>query len=319
MPFRHLAAALALLVAGVAPALAQPAIFAESTTEGVGEGRIWTQDAVWGAAGGSEMLARIYRPTADAPPASVVVDVHGGAWSSLDRTAGEVYAKALARRGHVVVSIDYRQGPDHKHPAASADVAAALRWAKLHAAAFGVSPERVGVIGSSSGGHLALLAALAGEDPDHAGTLIRHADDSFAPRPAVSSRPAFIVAMWPPNDPLARRSYAERAGLDRLVAATDAYFPDEAAMRDASVPARLAAGGGGRDGPPPLLLVHSGRDGNVPDELALDLVESWQDAGGALEYLYFPDQPHAFGHQASPATDQLVAAVDAFIRRRGAE
>ena len=77
-------------------------------------------------------------------------------------------------------------------------------------------------MGSSSGGHLALLAALTGVSVP------------------------FVAAFWPPVDPLARYRYArERIGQPvpdgqsfdgaRLVASTEAYFPDEAAMAEASI------------------------------------------------------------------------------------
>src|SRR5262245_62504373 len=105
---------------------------------------------------GTELLARIYRPKGLAVgPLPAVVDVHGGAWTRLDRTSGAILGRGLAACGLVVVALDFRMGPDHKHPAASADVAAGLRWVRAHASRLGVDPTQVGLAGSSSGGHLA--------------------------------------------------------------------------------------------------------------------------------------------------------------------
>ena len=57
-----------------------------------------------------------------------VIDVHGGAWTRGDRATGAIHCRALAACGLVVASVDFRQGPDHQHPAASRDVAAGVRY-----------------------------------------------------------------------------------------------------------------------------------------------------------------------------------------------
>jgi len=61
---------------------------------------------------GQELLARIYRPRGEpSQPLAAIVDVHGGAWARLDRTAGAIYARALAACGLVVAAVDFRQAP----------------------------------------------------------------------------------------------------------------------------------------------------------------------------------------------------------------
>src|SRR5262245_32915443 len=80
---------------------------------------------------GTDLLARIYRPRGKAAgPLTALVDVHGGAWSRFDRTYGVIHGRALAASGLVVVSVDFRQGPDHRYPKARADVAAAVRYVR---------------------------------------------------------------------------------------------------------------------------------------------------------------------------------------------
>ena len=83
--------------------------------------------------GGRELLARVYRPTGEAPtPRGAVVYLHGGAWARSDRTADAILCQALAASGRVVVAVDFRQAPDHRFPAASADVAAGGRIEHAH-------------------------------------------------------------------------------------------------------------------------------------------------------------------------------------------
>ena len=97
-------------------------------------------DVAFARPGGLELLARVYRPRGEAAgPLPAIVDVHGGAWSRLDRTSGALYGRGLAACGLVVVAVDFRMGPDHKHPAASADVAAGVRW--LRAKQWITSPD----------------------------------------------------------------------------------------------------------------------------------------------------------------------------------
>ena len=105
-------------------------------------------------------LVRLWSPPPTVEIKAVLVDVHGGAWCDHDRKAGHIYDKQLAQAGYVVAAIDFRCGPEFQHPAASIDVNAAVHWARLLARQIQARSEEVVTIGSSSGGHLALLAAL---------------------------------------------------------------------------------------------------------------------------------------------------------------
>lgn len=271
-------------------------------------------DEPWAQTGASPLQARVYRPRSAAAPLPVLIDVHGGAWSAYDRTAGALYDRALAARGFAVVAVDFRQGPEHQHPAASRDVAGAVRWVRLHARRLGVDAARIGRVGSSSGGHLALLAGVWPDVPAHQGTTILQEDGAAASRDDVSARVDYVVALWPVSDPFFRYRYARRAGLDRLIAAHDGYFVSEAAMREASVPRIVVAGEA--QNLPAVLVVQPGEDSNVPVEMTFDLLRAWQYRGGSIEYAYFPDQPHAFGHRPSAATDRMIALIADFARRQ---
>ena len=102
---------------------------------------------------------RIYRPAGDAPK-PVVVFFHGGGWviGSLE-THDQVARKLANEIDAVVVSVDYRMGPEDRFPAAVDDSFAALTWAHAEAAAIGGDPERLVVAGDSAGGNLAAIVA----------------------------------------------------------------------------------------------------------------------------------------------------------------
>jgi acetyl esterase len=295
-------------------ACASPAL-ADQTPAAAETRTVTTTDVVWAHPADLDLKATIYRPVAPAPKAlPVLIDVHGGAWGSGDHTGGALYATELAKGGVLVVSIDFRQSPQFQHPSGSADVAAAVRYVRLNAKALGADPDRIGLIGSSSGAHLALLAALRPDAPQHTGTPIADASGKFAAHDEISATVDYVVAMWPVSDPAARYRYARRAGIARLAELTEKYFPSEDAMWDASIP-RIVTSGEAKT-LPPILVVQPGDDSNIPQDMTFDLLRAWQARGGRVDYLFYPGQPHAFGHRASPETTDLIAAVAGFIARQ---
>lgn len=278
-------------------------------------------DAPFARPGGVELLARVYRPRGEpAAPLAAVVDVHGGAWSRNDRTSGAVHGRGLAASGLVVVSLDFRQGPDHKHPAASADVAAGVRWVRAHARGLGVDPRRVAIAGSSSGGQLALLHALTPGAPEHAGTPIVLPDGALGATTGDDAV-AFVLALYPVADPLARYRYVlsrqdeppSPSGFSarRLIDAHHGYFADEAAMAAASV-TRVVSSGEAR-ALPPVWVAQPGLDDNVPAAITEAFVAAYQTAGGRLELTHFPGARHGFIGTASADTSKAITLMRQFI------
>ena len=284
-----------------------------------------TTDTPYARPAGLELLARVYRPVGAPGPRPAVVYVHGGAWARSDRTADAILCQALAASGRVVVALDFRQAPDHRYPAALADVAAGVRYARAHAAGLGTDPARVGLLGSSSGGQLALLHAVRPGASEAAGTPIVTPDGALdaAPRDATV---AFVVALYPVADPLARYRYAlsreheppPPSGFDakRLIASHRAFFADEAAMAEASVTRIVTSGLA--TALPPAWVAQPDLDDNVPAAITLAFVDAYRRAGGHIEHAHFPDSRHGFVQQEGPATDKCVAQVLDFVGRQTA-
>jgi len=273
---------------------------------------------------GVELLARLYRPVGEPQgPLGALVYVHGGAWARLDRTADAILCGALAASGAVVIALDFRQAPDHRYPAASADVAAGVRYARAHAPRLGVDPARIGILGSSSGALLSLLHALKPAAPEHAGTPIVGPDGALDARPRDASV-AFVVALYPVADPLARYRYAlsreheppPPSGFDakRLIASHRAFFADEAAMAATSVTRIVSAGEA--TALPPIWVGQPDQDDNVPAAITEAFVRAYRGAGGPVGHAHFPDARHGFMQQASPDTDKGVALIRDFVGRR---
>lgn len=99
----------------------------------------------------------LYRPAQAAPsPMPVLMFVHGGAFveGEKDRTP-EVYSNVLwyfARHGVLGINVEFRLAPEHRFPAGTLDMAAAVAWARQHVAAYGGDPQRIFLMGHSAGG-----------------------------------------------------------------------------------------------------------------------------------------------------------------------
>jgi len=157
---------------------------------------------------------RIYWPQGDGPHGAVI-NIHGGGWVTGSIEADHRRSHSLATlAGVVVITVDYALAPERPFPEPLDDCYTALRWTAKNAAALNIDPERIGLMGASSGANLALGAALMALDRGEA-------------------RVALQVLVYPALDPqLAGSSYEENAGFftNRTVMQWfwDQYTPDPA-------------------------------------------------------------------------------------------
>lgn len=109
--------------------------------------------------------ARIYTPKGGTAPYPVIVYYHGGGWVIANLDTYHPSAQALCEQtGAVVVSVAYRQAPEHKFPTAHDDSFAAYQWVLKNAASIKGDPNKVAVAGESAGGGLACAVSLMARD-----------------------------------------------------------------------------------------------------------------------------------------------------------
>jgi acetyl esterase len=146
------------------PADAVMRILRDRHLDQVSDLRVLTEDTtIPGAAG--DLPARIYRQHESDKLHPVVVYFHGGGWVFADLNVYDATPRAIARFGDmVVVSVHYRQAPEHPFPAAHEDAFAAYKWVLDNAQTFGGDPQRVAVMGESAGGNLAAGVAMMARD-----------------------------------------------------------------------------------------------------------------------------------------------------------
>ena len=111
-----------------------------------------------------EVLARVYKYSDD-ENLPVIVYFHGGGWVIANLDVYESSCRALCNAAKaIVVSVNYRQSPEAKYPAAVNDAYDATQWVLQNAASLGGDANRVAIAGESAGGNLATVACLQAKD-----------------------------------------------------------------------------------------------------------------------------------------------------------
>jgi acetyl esterase/lipase len=113
---------------------------------------------------GQDLKMNVYTPTTGHKPFPATLAIHGGGWSTGSRGDMDEIATAMAQRGWVVASIDYRLSPQHQWPTQLEDARAAVRYLRAHADELEIDPKRLASIGVSAGGHLSLFLGAIGPD-----------------------------------------------------------------------------------------------------------------------------------------------------------
>src|SRR3984885_9474575 len=165
---------------------------------------------------GRQLMARIYEPAATGP-FPTVLDLHGGAWNAKDRKAEEPMDRAIAESGVLVVAVDLTLAPESPYPACVQDANYAVRWLKTKAASWNGNPSRIGVYGSSSGGHVAELLAMRPRDA-------RYNAIPLSGAPKVDATIAYVAMRSPVSNPFARFQNAEKLKRDAMMKNHTIFF-----------------------------------------------------------------------------------------------
>jgi acetyl esterase/lipase len=274
------------------------------------------QDAEYLRHGDQALLARLFKPRGSGP-FPIVVELHGGAWVRGDRLNGNAANEALAKHGVIVAALDFRMPPVASYPASLADIHYGIRWCKTQAAAWGGRPDKVGVMGTSSGAHQAMLIGMRPHDPRYAALPLP------AGVPAVDGTVGCVIMVSPVIDPLGRYHYAKGLRQDctpppglaeRVVAAHDQYWQTEEAMAEAA-PARILARGERTALPPVLCLARSYEEAHPRPDLD-EFVMQYRRAGGKIDVTIFEGKGEGLLRNLSaPVAQQALEQIVAFVQQ----
>jgi acetyl esterase/lipase len=135
---------------------------------------------------GTKLLGDFYLPKG-ASKAPVVIAIHGGGWAHRSQRTYQYWGPYLAKHHYAVFEITYRVGPAGMFPRSVYDVKSAIQFVRAHAAEYGLDPDRIGLMGDSSGGHLAALVGLAADD---------FRDDATEPDRNVSAKVKVAISFY---------------------------------------------------------------------------------------------------------------------------
>lgn len=252
------------------------------------------------------LMARIYQPQAGGP-LPTLLDVHGGAWNSQDRTANAPVDERLAASGILVVAIDVRLADEAPYPASVQDVNYGVRWLKAHAREWEGDPPTVGILGSSSGGHVAQLCAMRPHDP-------RYTQHPLPEAPALDATVAYVIARSPISDPYARYLQAQKMQREFLIKNSETYFQPWEAIFEAN-PQRILE----RGEPvtmPPMFVLQGELDDNVLPEVQERFVATYRAKGGEIEFEVYPGAEHRWIINPGPQTDRAIEMIQDFVARQ---
>lgn len=229
----------------------------------------------------------VYVPRQPLEGAPVVVFFYGGSWNSGDRGDYAFVGEALASRGIVAVLADYRLYPQVRYPLFLEDSARAVAWTRTHIREFSGNPQRLFLMGHSSGAYNAamlaldpaLLGAVGMSSKDLSGWIGLAGPYDFLPIKNPQVRPVFF---WPDSPP-------QSQPINHV-----------------------------RQGEPPALLIAATRDNLVnPTRNTAGLARKLREVGVPVQDLYYSRPSHVTLvaslsrplRRLAPVLEQVVAFV----------
>lgn len=217
----------------------------------------------------------VFLPAPEMATGAAMVICPGGGYGHLADHEGSQYARWLNTQGIAGFVLKYRLGSDgYRHPAMLQDAARALRTVRARSAEWKLDGKRVGIIGSSAGGHLA-------------STTLTHWDagnpSATDPIERQSSRPDLAVLCYPVitlTDPFTHRgSRANLLGTN----------PPPALVKELSAELQVNADS------PPCFIWSTEEDKTVPVENSLQLAAALRHAGVRFDLHIYERGPHGIG------------------------
>lgn len=207
-------------------------------------------------------------------PLPVIAYIHGGAWRAGNKSGGLRRVVPFVESGRFAgVSIAYRLSGEATWPAQIHDCKAAIRWLRANADSLGIDADRIGVIGSSAGGHLVAMLGTSGDITDLEGKLGSHTD--------ANSRVTCVVDEFGPTNFLTMNDFPSR--IDHLSATSPeslliggAITEHKDKVRHASPLTYVSTDD------PPFLIIHGTKDPLVPYNQSVILEAALKNAGAAV-------------------------------------
>jgi acetyl esterase/lipase len=260
-------------------------------------------DIQYAEVGGQALKLDLYQPSE--PHGPLLIWLHGGRWEVGSKE--RMPLGALVERGYAIASLDFRPASQARFPGQVHDIKAAVRFLRARAADYGYDATRIGLLGVSSGGHLAALVGTTNSHAELEGSLGEHL--------GISSDVQAIVSYCGASDLLTILAQSTPYGLGIREPALKTLLG--ALPNDNEALARLASPVFQVDAhDPPLLLVHGDQDPQMPINQSHELQGAYERAGLEAKMIVVHGAGHADAAFYDAERTNLVAAfLDEHLRR----
>jgi acetyl esterase/lipase len=211
------------------------------------------KDIIFGRGDEVELKLDLARPAKMKGRVPALIFIHGGWWRMGSRQNYTLDLRQAVERGYLAVTVDYRLTSvrengkvKHPFPAQIHDVKCAVRWLRANARKYKINPDRIGVVGFSAGGHLALLLGLTDSSDGLEGECANM---------KYSSRVQAVASLAGPSELISFAGHAKYT-LFNLLGGSLEEVPDQ--YRRANPFTYVS-----KDDPP-VLSIHGDRDTEVP-------------------------------------------------------
>jgi acetyl esterase/lipase len=235
----------------------------------------FVRDVEFGKGGERPLKLHILRPKMPPKePMPVIVYIFPGGWEFGSKNDGIYHQSLFAKRGYFCITMDYRLSGEAKFPAQIEDCKCAIRFLRAKAKEYNIDPNRIGVWGSSAGGHLAALVGTSGNVKELEGK---------GGWPDYSSSVQAVCACAPPADFLKWDKGAFGAG-EGLIGGPFAKNKEKAVLASPVTHVHKDV--------PPFLIIHGEKDGVVPVSQAELLHEALKKVGADVTLHIEKGAPH---------------------------
>ena len=237
----------------------------------------------------------------------VIVWIHGGGWKGGGKGSGG-RARGAVDRGYALVDVEYRLSGEAIFPAQIQDCKASIRWIRANARKYGLDPKRIGVMGSSAGGHLVALLGTSA-DTDEFDTDANSGHSSQVQAVCDLWGPTDLLQMDAQNLPGARWTHdSPESPESRLVGGPIQKEPH----RSLAVRANPIGYIHKSEGLAPFLLVHGDSDLSVPPGQSQLLHDALKRAGADVTLRFVKNGGHGLkGGEMTP--EELFKVCIAFF------
>ena len=223
------------------------------------------------------------QPVGKRRPAMVII--HGGGWGGVRMRHREWnLGCTLAQAGYVCINLEYERSPSRRWPNNVLDCKNGVRFLRKHADQYHIDPNRIGVIGSSAGGHLALMVAYTTGIAELSPTT---------PYPGIPDGVAACVDLYGITD-LANRQEVTDDGTPTGVRLTRAGLFQDSMAKDPERWRLASPISHVRASSPPTLIIHGQADALVDRDQSTSLAAALAKVGAIHELVLIPKAPHAF-------------------------